>query len=471
MAGWSAAELIGSLMMRNLSIFRVVSSFAVAIGIFCGRSIAQTEPSTAPAVDAMTQEDLPDSALRGDILGLVVFDLKAGDKTAWTNAALVISGGRPTTQPVSDSAPMPMGLDGALGPLFTMGAERLVYSVSVGNNKQNVMICIRLRPGFSEDGALKWLHRNIRTATKFDHDGPWLVLRINARNGSLISNAVDRPLSPQADEIRQDLNCWGNDVPVNAVYATGESVRKQLMRGGAPPPVLLPLANLYFSAKYIYIGAKLGAHPQIEARWVAQDENGAEQVITTLQILRTALKQPNNALNLPPAFGTILDQFQPKQEGNIVRISLNEKDLSNVFSAVIAASMSARNAPSAPQAQVQQEPVSTDWKPIDPATDSAMAQMRLILAAIAEYDQDHQALPASLDDLASANLLPGPETLRDPRSSSGKPFVYIKPAASRLADIPSRNTTGILFEDKEVQASEAGLIGYADGHVADVQKN
>jgi hypothetical protein len=456
--------------MRNIFIRRIAIGFVIAalFGIFSGRSIAQTEPSTAPAVDAMTQEDLPDVALQGDLLGVAVFDLKTGDKTAWTNAALVISGGRPTTQPMSDSAPMPMGLDGSLGPLFTMGAERLVYSVSVGNNKQEVTLCIRLRPGFSEDAALKWLHRNVRTATKFDHDDSWLVLRINAGNGSVISNAVDRPLSPQADEIRQDLNCWRDDVPVKAVYVTSESVRKQLMRGGAPPPVLLPLANLYFSAKYVYIGAKLGAHPQIEARWVAQDDNGADQVITTLQVLRTALKQPNNALNLPPAFGTILDQFQPKQEGNIVRISMDQKDLSNLFAAVIAASMNSR---SVPQSQVQQQPVSTDWKPIDPATDSAMAQMRLILAAITEYDQDHQALPASLDDLVSGNLLPGPETLRDPRSSSGKPFVYIKPAATRLADIPSRNTTGILFEDKEVQASEAGLIGYADGHVADSPKN
>jgi hypothetical protein len=387
---------------------------------------------------------------------------------------LVISGGKPTTQPVADNAPLPLGLDNGLGPVFAMGAERIAYSVSAANNKQDVTLCIRLRPGVSEDGALKWLHRSLRTATNFDRDGAWLVVRLNAGNGNVIPNAAARPLSPQADEIRQDLNCWGDDVPVKVVYAAGESVKKQLMRGNKPPPMLMPLANLYFSAKYIYFGAKLGPHPQIEARWVAPDENGADQVISAFQTLRTALKQTNNGLGLPPAFAAILDQFQPTRDGNIARVSMGQKDLSNLFTAVLTASMNARNTDNPgnnPQGQVQQQPVSPDWKPIDPATDSAEAQMRLILAAITEYDQDHQALPGSLDDLVSANLLPGPETLHDPRSSNGKSFVYVKPPATKLAEIPSRNTTAILFEDKDVQANGAALTGYADGHVAEAPKN
>ncbi|MGD0464339.1 MAG: hypothetical protein ABSB74_17790 [Tepidisphaeraceae bacterium] len=450
--------------MSNITIARIAGCLAIAtvVGMFCGRTAAQTEPSTAPAAVAMTQEDLPDVALRGNLLAVAVFDFKSGDKTAWTNAWLVISGGKPTTQPVADNAPLPLGLDNALGPVFTMGAEWLVYSVSTATNSQNVTLCIRLRPGVSEDAAVKWLHRTVRTVTHFDHDGPWLVVSVNSATGNTLNNAAAGPLSPQADEVRRELNCWGEDVPVKVVYVSSEPVKKQLMRGGTPPAVLMPLANLYFSAKYIYFGAKLGVHPQIEARWAAPDENGADQVIKEFQTMRTALKQPNNDLNLPPAFASILDQFQPTRDGNIARLSMGQKDLSNLFASVVSASMNGGNVP---QSQVRQQPVSPDWKPIDPATDSAAAQMRLILAAIAEYDQDHQALPASLDDLLSAKLLPGAEMLRDPRSPGNKGFIYVKPAATKLADIPSRDKMAILFEDKAGQADDNGLKGYADGHV------
>ncbi len=450
--------------MRNISIGRLAGCFTIAavVAMFCGRSAAQTEPTASPAV-AMTRDGPPRCGTAGGLLAVAVFDLKTGDKTAWTNAWLVISGGKPTTRPVADNAPLPIGLEGALGPVFTMGAERLVYSVAVAGNGQNITLCIRLRPGVTADAAVKWLHRNIRTAPHFDHDGPWLVVSVSAGNGNVVSGAAARPLSPRADDVRQDLNCWGDDVPVKVVYVSSETVKKRLMQEGAPPPVLMPLANLYFSCKYIYFGAKLGAHPQIESRWVAPDENGADQVITELQTMRTALKQPDNDLNLPPALAAILDQFQPTRDGNVARLSMSQKDLSNLFAAVLVASMNGGNVP---QSQVRQQPVSPDWKPIDPATDSAAAQMRLILAAIAEYDQDHQALPASLDDLVSAKLLPGAETLRDPRSGNKNGFIYVKPDANKLADIPSRDKTAILFEDRDGQPDAKGLTGYADGRVA-----
>jgi hypothetical protein len=147
---------------------------------------------------------------------------------------------------------------------------------------------------------------------------------------------------------------------------------------------------------------------------------------------------------------------------------MNQKDLSSLFAAIISASM---NGGSAPVPQVSQQSVSSDWKPLDAATDSAAAQMRMILAAIREYDQDHQALPASLDDLISAKLLPGAEILRDPRSNSGKTFVYVKPSATRLDGVASRDKTAILLEDQDVLANGQGLVGYVDGHVGDAPKN
>ncbi len=350
--------------------------------------------------------------------------------------------------------------------------ERVCYTLSIENGNKIVTLCVRLRPGSSDEAALKWLRNNARNATRFEHVGDWLVARINGSNGNLVSNAAAGPLNPNADALRQALNCWGDEVPVKTVLTSSANIKRQLMRNGPPPASFQPIANLFWSAQYIYAGAKLGADPKIEARWVAPDEAGADQVIKTFDNLRTSLKQPDNELHLPAAFAAILDQFQPTRDANIARVSMDRKQLSMLFASVIAASMTAnnRNTP-ASGPQVGQQPVSPDWKPIDAATDSAMAQMRLILTAITEYDQDHQSLPNTLDDLVSANLLPGAEILRDPRSSTGKLFVYVKPAAAKLADVPDHNKTAILIEDKEVQANERGLVGYADGHVDDAPQN
>jgi hypothetical protein len=460
--------------MRNTSIARIARCFTLVaiLGFVCGSSVAQTEPSAPPAIVGMTQDEMPDAALPTDLLVITCFDFKTGDKTAWTNAWLTISGGKPTTQPVADSAPMPIGLDGSIGPMIAMGAERVCYTLSIENGNKTVTLCVRLRPGTSDNAALKWLRNNARNATRFEHMGNWLVVRINGSNGNLVSNAAASPLNPNADTLRQALNCWGDDVPVKTVLTSSANIKRQLMRNGPPPAVLQPIANLFWSAQYIYAGAKLGADPQIEARWVAPDEAGADQVIKTFDTLRTSLKQQDNELHLPPVFATILDQFHPTRDGNIASVSMDRKQLTTLFGAVIAASMNTNNRGTpAPSPQVGQQPVSADWKPIDAATDSAAAQMRLILTAISEYDQDHQSLPNSLDDLVSANLLPGAEILRDPRSNTGKSFVYVKPAATKLADIPARNKTAILLEDKEVQTNERGLVGYADGHVDDTPQN
>jgi hypothetical protein len=460
--------------MRNTSIARIAGYFAIAtiLGITCGNSVAQTEPSTAPTIAGMTQDDLPDAALPVDVLAVLYIDFKTGDKTAWTNAWLAISGGKPTTQPVADNAPLPIGLDSALGPAFAMGAERMSYSISLENSTKIVTLCFRLRDGVSETAATKWLHKNLRATTNFEHIGSWLVVRINSSTGNIAGNVATRPPSPQAAALRQAMNCWGDDVPVKMLLTTSESIKKQLMRDGPPPAVLVPIANLYWSAQYIYIGAKLGAEPEIEARWVAPDEAGADQVIKAFEILRPSLKQPDNEFHLPVVFVAILDQFHPTRDANIARVSMDRKTLTTFFASVVAATMNAnRRSTPAPSPQVGQQPVSADWKPMDAATDSAAAQMRLILTAISEYDQDHQSLPNSLDDLVSANLLPGAEILRDPRSSAGKSFVYVKPTATKLADIPARNKIAILLEDKDVQATEHGLVGYADGHVDDVPQN
>jgi hypothetical protein len=130
------------------------------------------------------------------------------------------------------------------------------------------------------------------------------------------------------------------------------------------------------------------------------------------------------------------------------------------------------------QPRPAQTPARFDWTalfnpgdssaiPTDGPSHAAAAQMRLILAAVAEYDASQNALPATLDDLAAAKLVPAPEVFRDPRTGAEAGFVYVKPdGVNRLSALTSPATTPILYELKDGKPDPAGLIGYADGHIA-----
>jgi hypothetical protein len=439
-------------------------TLVIALAMIGGISVAQTQPAaTLPAAvslpaSPLTADELPDSVLHGDLLAVVVLDLKTGDKTAWNNAMMVISGGRPTTRPLGPNDPLPLGLDQSLGPFFNMGAERICVGVAVTNGNQAGTIAIRLSDGASDNLAVKWLRQNANAA-RIDHDGQWIVAQLD----SSPAVRIGAPLSPQADDIRQDLNCWGEDVPLKILYLTSDPVRKQLMRGGPPPDAVAPMVTLFWSAKCLFIGARLGVDPKVQVRWVAPDDDGADAVIKAFAEARVKLKQPNNGTGIPLAFVQVLDQIQPVRQANVAQVSLGKKDLANVFAAVLAASM---NGGGGQGQQVAQTPVAADWAPIDPAIDAASAQMRLILSAIAEYDRQNHALPAKLDDLATARLVPGPEIFHNPRTGRDSGFIYVKPDAARLADIPNPQKTAILFEEKNSKADETGLVGYADGKVA-----
>jgi hypothetical protein len=437
-----------------LNIGKLVSlTFLIALAMIGGISGAQTQPAAIPTAD-----QLPDSVLHGDLLAVVVLDLKSGDKTAWNNAMMVISGGRPATRPLGPNDHLPMGLDQSIGPFFNMGAERVCAGFAVTSGNQATTIAIRLRDGVGEDAADKWLRQNINPTPKIDHDGNWIVA---SDRGS--AAGISAPLSPQADDVRQDLNCWGDDVPLKILFLTSGPVRKELTRGGPPPDAIAPMVALFWNAKYLFIGAKLGVDPKIQVRWVAPDDDGADAVIKAFAEARVKLKQPNNGTGIPLAFVQVLDQIQPVRQENVAQVSLGEKDLANVFAAVLAASMSGGGGQGQQPAQT---PVAADWAPTDPAIDAASAQMRLILSAIAEYDRQNHALPATLDDLTKARLVPDPEIFHNPRTGLDNGFIYVKPAAARLADVPNPEKTAILFEEKNGNADKAGLVGYADGKVA-----
>ena len=226
--------------MRRFLLFILITIDLMIPGV----SFAQTEPSaTTQAVAPMSQDDLPDVALHGDLLAVAVFDLKTGDKTAWNNAWLVITGGKPTTRPLGPDDPLPIGLEQALGPVLKIGAERFIYAVSIRNGNTDLTICFRLPDGASEDAANAWLRKNIPGSPGFEHEGAWLIKRITQQNGA---RPPALPVSPYADDVRQELNCWGNDVPVKVVYLTSDSMKKQLMRGGPPPEAVAKIVDLYW---------------------------------------------------------------------------------------------------------------------------------------------------------------------------------------------------------------------------------
>jgi hypothetical protein len=436
---------------------------AVALGGVC---LGQTQPSTLPAIPPgppLTQDELPDAALSGDVYIAGLLDLQTGDKTAWSNAVMVITGGAPSTRPLGPNDPLPMGMDQTLGPLFKMGADRIAFTMSVEGNDPIIELCIRPHDAAGETAANEWLRKSARAGAKFTHEGSWLVTRLEANSGRQIRTTP--PPSPHADDVRLALNCCGDDMPIKVVFVMSDPVKHAMMQGGPPPPPLYTITDLYWAAKYIYVGGKLGADPSVEARWVAPDNDGADAVIKSLNDMHEKLKHSTG--NLPgviPFFSPILEQCHLVREDNVVRVSLDKMNLKSIFTGILIASMARQN--SNGQQGVTQTPVSASWSPIDPATDAASSQMRLILSAITEYDHENNALPATLDDLVNAKLVPGPEIFRDPRTNTDAGFSYVRPDnITKLADIKSPAKTPILYEQKNGQPDQAGLIGYADGTV------
>jgi hypothetical protein len=443
---------------------RFIFLFAAA---FCGICLAQTQPSTLPELPPgppMTEDELPDAALRGDVYVVIALDLETGDKTAWSNAVMVITGGRPSTRPLGPDDPLPMGIDPGLGPFFKMGAQRLVFAVSIDSGNVDGVVGLRVKDAAGETAANDWLRKNARAGSKFTKEGAWLVTRLDMNSGRPVR--ANPPTSSKADDIRLALNCCGDDMPIKVAFVMSEPVKHAMMQGGPPPVPLDAISDLYWAAKYIYIGAKLGADPSMEARWAAPDSDGADAVIRALDTMHQQLKRPNgNFPGIIPFFAPIMEQCHLVREDNVVRVSLSQAQLRTIFTGILVASMARSNNNNGQQG-VTQTPVAANWSPIDPATDAASSQMRLILSAVAEYDRLNNALPATLDDLVSAKLVPGPEIFHDPRTSSDTGFVYVRPDnTTKLADIKSPAKTPILYEQKDGQPDQAGLIGYADGTV------
>jgi hypothetical protein len=421
-----------------------------------------TAPSLAPAATQpagpMTTDELPDSLMHGDLFCVVVLDLKTGDKTAWNDALMVISGGRPAAHPLGPNDPMPMGFDQALGPFFRCGAERICFAAVNNHGNQDAAVAVRLHDGADPGPMERWFRQNIQ-GQRVTRDGNWCISEPNS-----MRNADSTPLNPQADDIRLALNCWGDDVPAKVVFLTSDTLKNDSTRGGPPPAALVDMFNAYWSIKFIYIGARLGAEPLLHMRWVAPDPAGADAVIKAWTEMPAKLRQMNNQGGIALMLGPVWELMKPVREDNAAVVTMDRKQLTNAFGTGLAAVAAAQQ--SQQQGGAQQSAVASDWQPTDPAIDATAAQMRLILSAIAEYDRTNHALPATLDDLTKSQLVPGAEIFHDPRTGQDNGFIYQPPTGvSKLADIPNPDKAPILFESKDGKPDQSGLIGYANGHV------
>ncbi len=446
-------------MKRTIAVILAIFVCGALPAGFEGRCAAQTLPATQPAPPTlrgaapMSEDELPDDVLHGDIYAVAVLDFAIADKTAWSNAATVIMGGAPTTRPLATNAQLPMGLEQALGPIFRTGADRLAMGVLVKNN--NPEIALHFPPNADQIAGENWL-RNTGIRGRVVSKGQWLMLVFPA-----VQNA---PINPQADMIRAALNCWSEDAGLKIVYFPSDAYNRATSSGGAPAPIR-KMIELFEKSRYLFVGGRLGAHPALEIRWAAQDESGADAVIKQFQSSRDEIKRDGASMGIPTVFSPVLALINPVREGNVDRLSLDQKQLATMFTTVVIAAAASRNQQNGGVEPVTQTPVAADWTATDPATDSATVQMRLILSAIGEYDREHQALPNSLDDLVTDKLVPGAEVFHDPRSGQDNGFVYVKPTgASRLSDI-SNPVAPILYEVKNGQPDHGGLVGYANGVV------
>ncbi len=229
---------------------RRILSILVSAGILAwtGRCIGQTRAATAPS-------DVPDVALHGDLLGVGEFDLVKGDKTAWTNAWLVIAGAKSMTRPVRTDEPLPIGLDQALGPIFSSGADRFVYADAAASSGQDITLCFHLPPTADVTAAEKSLRR-LLPSQRFARQDQWLVTRFNTNGGSAASVASE-PISPQAGFVREALDS-GPDLPVRAVYVTNDAVKRMLMRNGPPPAEFRALGQLVLECQIRLPGRDAG---------------------------------------------------------------------------------------------------------------------------------------------------------------------------------------------------------------------
>jgi hypothetical protein len=95
--------------------------------------------------------------------------------------------------------------------------------------------------------------------------------------------------------------------------------------------------------------------------------------------------------------------------------------------------------------------------------------MRQILIAVRLYDGEHQRMPDGLKDPELAKMLSvrWDDNPRLPYLMDGRGFQWVGPAVHRLSDIKDPAHTPLIREAAP-QADGTELVGYADGHVAEV---
>jgi hypothetical protein len=177
---------------------------------------------------------------------------------------------------------------------------------------------------------------------------------------------------------------------------------------------------------------------------VTQNQQNHADVARLLTLLRAKAAANPGAMGPAPAFGTT----QPAQADNVSRL-LDQYGPNHP--AVVAARREQARA-------------------VDQLKEQSAEHMRQLLVAVKIYDRVHKVLPPRLGQAELQNLLTMrvEENPRLPFLSAGYEWVGPEdPRFPRLADIKDPAHTPLIRETAP-QPDGSLLVGYADGHVAEV---
>ena len=229
----------------------------------------------------------------------------------------------------------------------------------------------------------------------------------------------------------------------------------------------LSLLDAVADSQFITASVALGATPSITVKARCENEAAAQSVSASLDAGMTFvteqvanLRQMYGKENSPETAEKVktidqaVDQFKMIKagvQGTVVELAINSKALQSVGRAVVPLLAVARD----------------DAKSI-----ASMNNVHQLLTGLMQYATDHDGQwPDKLEQLKE--LLGGDESFKrvmtNPLTGDAEGFIYQKPGG-KMSDLKNPGGMPVIWEAKDGRKNDAGAIGYADGHVANVRR-
>jgi hypothetical protein len=396
--------------------------------------------------------ELPEAMLGDDVSQATVVDLTRFNQAQFKLAAKVVLG---------DKASAANVVEGGLRPLqgvIDAGAVTFAQASTNGKTLTMPLVFIEAKPENQqavEQAAQKLFGR----ATTLENGGRWMTVKFGGGKAP-----TSMPATVESPVVREAFGATANRA-LRLVIIPSEKERKEVAQEGkSQPQAVRNFFAAAMNARYLTLAVDLGEKPEIEAVACMTDEAGATKLVEAAQGLATT-----NDADLAP-FKPLLAAVTPQQEGKMVRLLVKTEELAAIGK-VMGPMLEAMQQASAKRAEAAREASKAPLP--DPMRAASAAQMRLILQQIITFDLTNHRLPADLNELLRSGIVPdgGTYELMNPRTNEERGYLYVKPKnVNRLSEIKEPSKTAILYESEEGSPAADGLVGYADGHVEDVQK-